>query len=40
MEKAKKPTNSQLQKRLDNAVLHIDKTKDTQTIFLMTRACD
>jgi len=29
----KKPTNSQLQKRIANALIHIDKTKDTQSIF-------
>lgn len=33
MEQKKKLTNVQLQKRLDNAVLHIDKTKDTKSIF-------
>lgn len=33
MEQKKKLTNAQLQKRLDNAILHIDRTKDTQTIF-------
>ena len=32
MEK-KKLTNSQLEKRLRNALIHIDKTKDTQSIF-------
>lgn len=29
----KKPTNGQLQNRLRNAILHIDKTKDTQSVF-------
>ena len=33
MEQKKKLTNAQLQKRLDNAILHIDRTKDTQTVF-------
>lgn len=29
----KKPTNAQLQRRLNNAVLHIDRTKDTKTVY-------
>jgi hypothetical protein len=29
----KKPTNAQLQKRIANALIHIDKTKDTKSIF-------
>lgn len=29
----KKPTNAQLQKRIANALIHIDKTKDTENIF-------
>ena len=29
----KKPTNAQLQKRITNALIHVDKTKDTQSIF-------
>lgn len=29
----KKPTNAQLQKRIANALIHIDKTKDTDSIF-------
>ena len=29
----KKPTNAQLQKRIANALIHIDKTKDTESIF-------
>lgn len=29
----KKTTNAQLQKRIANALIHIDKTKDTQSIF-------
>lgn len=33
MGKQKKPTNAQLQKRIANAVIHIDRTKDTQSIF-------
>ena len=28
-----KPTNAQLQKRIANALIHIDRTKDTQSIF-------
>ena len=33
MDKQKKPTNAQLQKRIANALIHVDKTKDCQTIF-------
>ena len=33
METVKKPTNAQLQRRIDNAVIHIDKTKDTKSVF-------
>ena len=29
----KKPTNAQLQKRIANALIHIDKTKSTESIF-------
>ena len=29
----KKPTNAQLQKRIANALVHIDRTKDTESIF-------
>lgn len=29
----KKPTTAQLQKRITNALIHIDRTKDTQSIF-------
>lgn len=29
----KKPTNAQLQKRITNALIHIDKTKNTESIF-------
>lgn len=29
----KRPTNGQLQKRLERAVLHIDRTKDTKSVF-------
>lgn len=29
----KKPTNAQLQKRITNALIHIDRTKDTESIF-------
>ncbi len=32
MEK-KKPTNAELQRRIDKALIHIDKTKDTQSIY-------
>ena len=38
MEKTKKPTNAQLTKRIKNAVLLIDKTKDTKTIFFSDTA--
>jgi len=31
--KPKKLTNAQLQKRLANALIHVDRTKDTKTIF-------
>jgi hypothetical protein len=30
----KKPTNAQLQRRIEKAVLHIDRTKETKTIYL------
>jgi hypothetical protein len=33
MEQKKKLTNAQLQKRIANALIHIDKTKDTESIF-------
>ena len=33
MENKKKPTNAQLQKRIANAVIHVDNTKDTKSIF-------
>ena len=29
----KKPTNAQLQKRIANALIHIDRTKDTESVF-------
>ena len=29
----KKPTNTQLQKRIERAVIHVDRTKDTKEIF-------
>ena len=32
-QKKTKPTNAQLQKRIANALIHIDKTKDTESIF-------
>lgn len=31
--KNKKPTNAQLQKRIERAIIHVDATKDTQSIF-------
>lgn len=31
--KTTKPTNAQLQKRIANAIVHIDKTKETKSIF-------
>lgn len=33
MENQKKPTNAQLKKRIANAIVHVDKTKDTKSIF-------
>jgi len=33
MDNKKKPTNAQLQKRIANAILHVDRTKETQSIF-------
>ena len=33
METKKKPTNAQLQKRIDNAIVFVPKTKDTASIF-------
>ena len=33
MDNKKKPTNAQLLKRIANAIVHVDKTKDTQSIF-------
>lgn len=32
MEK-KKPTNAQLQRRIDNALIHVDRTKDTEEMY-------
>lgn len=32
-QKKPKPTNAQLQKRIANALIHIDRTKDTESIF-------
>ena len=29
----KKPTNGQLQRRIDTALIHVDKTKDTKSVF-------
>ena len=33
MANQKKPTNAQLQKRISNAIVHVDRTKDTKEIF-------
>ena len=33
MEQKKKPTNAQLQKRIENAIVFVPKTKDTISIF-------
>lgn len=33
MEQQKKPTNAQLRRRIENALVHVDKTKDTKAIF-------
>ena len=33
----KKPTNAQLQKRIANALIHIDRTKDTESIFFVDK---
>jgi len=33
----KKPTNAQLQKRIANALIHIDRTKNTQSIFFVDK---
>lgn len=33
MEQKKKPTNAQLQRRIANAVVHLDRTKDTMGIY-------
>ena len=35
----KKPTNAQLQKRLERAVLHLDRTKNTQSIYWSDKGC-
>ena len=35
----KRPTNGQLQKRLERAVLHIDRTKNTQSIYWSDKGC-
>lgn len=32
-----KPTNAQLQRRLDKAILHIDRTKDTESVYFADR---
>ena len=37
MEQKKKLTNAQLQKRIANALIHIDRTKDTETIFFVDK---
>lgn len=33
----KKPTNGQLQKRISNAVIHVDRTKDTKEVYFEDR---
>lgn len=35
----KRPTNGQLQKRLERAVLHLDRTKSTQSIYWSDKGC-
>lgn len=35
----KRPTNGQLQKRLERAVLHLDRTKNTQSIYWSDKGC-
>lgn len=37
MEQKKKPTNAQLQRRLTNAIVHVDKTKDTKEIYFQDK---
>ena len=37
MEQVKKVTKGQLEKRLNNAILHIDKTKDTKEVYFSDR---
>lgn len=39
MEQKKKLTNAQLQKRLERAVLHLDRTKSTQSIYWSDKGC-
>ena len=39
MEQKKKLTNAQLQKRLEHAVLHLDRTKNTQSIYWSDKGC-
>ena len=39
MEQKKKLTNAQLQKRLERAVLHLDRTKNTQSIYWSDKGC-
>lgn len=38
-QKKSKPTNAQLQKRLERAVLHLDRTKNTQSIYWSDKGC-
>ena len=38
-QKKSKPTNAQLQKRLERAVLHLDHTKNTQSIYWSDKGC-
>ena len=35
----KRPTNGQLQKRLERAVLHLDRTKNTKSIYWSDKGC-
>ena len=35
----KKPTNAQLQKRIANALIHIDRTKNTKSIYWSDKGC-
>lgn len=37
MEQKKKPTNAQLQKRIERAIVHVDRTKETKEIYFSDR---